>query len=110
MSFGAACEELRACALRVCEARLQRRRARNQVNVLCQKYSVQLKQKVPEEELQKVCDDRAASKKNFENALKALDACLRMVESQSHSKPADWESQVAIALVWPRGDRPNTMT
>ena len=71
---------------------------------------MQIKQKVPEEELQKVRYDRDASKKNLEDQLNALDECVRTFESSNCPKPADWKRQVAIALVWPRGDRPNTMT
>jgi hypothetical protein len=100
VSFAAACEELRARALQVREARRGLQRARNEVNILRRAYRVQLKQAVPKPLLQKAVKGRATSKQGLVEKLRALDESVLVVEN-CDPKPSDWKKQVAAALVRP---------
>jgi hypothetical protein len=101
VSFAAACEELRACSLRVCEAGRELRRARHAVSNLRRTYRVQLKQELPKTLLQEKIAVRAACKQRLDEKLRALDECMLVVPN-CEPKPSDWKKQVAVALVTPR--------
>ena len=101
VSFAAACEELRVCSLRVCEASREHRRARDAVNTLRRTYRVKLKQEPPKTLLQEQVAGRAASKQRLDEALRALDEYMLVVPA-CDPKPADWKKQVAAAVMSPR--------
>ena len=101
VSFAAACEELRARSLQVCEARRELQRARHAVSSLRQTYRVQLKQELPKTLLQEQIAGRAACKQRLDEKLRALDEYMLVVPN-CDPKPSDWKKQVAVALVSPR--------